>query len=349
MVLLVNKKLNLLSIFWILLVQLSISTYKNINTNNNDNNIYYQRRSRNLIAVYGFELQDFSISHGQYEIRNKKPNKSPAIIRDDANATIIVIDNSHQESHYSPHCDRISQQNYLNQTLDCIDYALCKSIQSEPSERVRLLTCGINMDGSIKICCPTTSMLEAKHIELEESVEMSLGASPRPAANQRKPPIYRSLPTNEQSNRKVYSNFPEHCGTRALGVIVANRRADDESTRIIGGDIATPKAWPWFALIFIQRKPNGRRNAECGGTLISERYVLTAAHCILDQGSTNPMAANKVTVRLGEDDLRNKTGEELELAVAKIIGHPDFESKTFKNDIALLELKRKVSKGCGRL
>lgn len=47
-----------------------------------------------------------------------------------------------------------------------------------------------------------------------------------------------------------------------------------DQERIVGGQNADPNEWPWVAVIF----NNGRQL--CGGSLIDESHILTAAHCV---------------------------------------------------------------------
>jgi len=49
--------------------------------------------------------------------------------------------------------------------------------------------------------------------------------------------------------------------------------------RIVGGLEAEPHSWPWHAKIKQQRS-SGRYSFICGGSLISARFVVTAAHCV---------------------------------------------------------------------
>lgn len=52
-------------------------------------------------------------------------------------------------------------------------------------------------------------------------------------------------------------------------------------TRIVGGATATPKSWPWQAMLMYQRE-NGEWRQFCGGSLVLHEWVLTAAHCVVD-------------------------------------------------------------------
>ncbi|KAF5274820.1 hypothetical protein FQR65_LT00403 [Abscondita terminalis] len=106
------------------------------------------------------------------------------------------------------------------------------------------------------------------------------------------------------------------------------------SKRIIGGDEAKFAQFPWQAHLKIA-------TYQCGGVLVSLRYVATAAHCV----ALAPLKL--ITVYLGELDTQN-TGKVLETApserheVAKKLLHPNFKFRATQPDrfdLALLQLK----------
>merc|ERR1711936_479276 len=95
--------------------------------------------------------------------------------------------------------------------------------------------------------------------------------------------------------------------------------------KIVGGFEATPNQWPWQVALFID-------NAWfCGGALISENYVLTAAHCA--DGATY------FDIMAGAHNVR-ESSEPNRAEVTSYNGwtHPLWNSNDLSGDLALVEL-----------
>ncbi|XP_068280847.1 kallikrein-14-like [Nyctibius grandis] len=104
-------------------------------------------------------------------------------------------------------------------------------------------------------------------------------------------------------------------------------RVTPEEDRIIGGYPCVPSSQPWQVYVYGPLR--------CGGVLLRDRWVLTAAHC----------NRRGLRLRLGENDLGRPEGPEQERLVARAIPHPAFDPATLDNDLLLLKLDRPAPLG----
>ncbi|XP_071055284.1 serine protease snake-like [Onthophagus taurus] len=107
---------------------------------------------------------------------------------------------------------------------------------------------------------------------------------------------------------------------------------------IVGGTDANPTEFPHMAALGYGDSPNIQW--ECGGSLISEKFVLTAAHCLISRQS-GPLKH----VRLGDVNLGGTINNDRfaqQFLVEKVFEYPDYVPFSQYHDIALIELNKFV-------
>jgi secreted trypsin-like serine protease len=110
--------------------------------------------------------------------------------------------------------------------------------------------------------------------------------------------------------------------------------AQADAPDIIGGREAQPGAWPWQVALVNRFQPNTFLGQFCGGTLIGEDWVLTAAHCV--EGAETSMIDILVGAhRLSDSGVR--------ITAAQIIPYPDYDPMQLGNDLALIRLSTPVT------
>ncbi|TOF86826.1 peptidase S1, partial [Vibrio parahaemolyticus] len=103
--------------------------------------------------------------------------------------------------------------------------------------------------------------------------------------------------------------------------------------KIVGGTDAEPGEFP-YQLSF-QETFLGFSFHFCGASIYSEKWAITAGHCVYGDNYNNPSGLQVVA---GELDLSRNDGTEQYSSVSRIILHDGFDYDLLTNDIALLEL-----------
>ncbi|XP_018569134.1 melanization protease 1-like [Anoplophora glabripennis] len=188
-------------------------------------------------------------------------------------------------------------------------------LPSHLKEKLREYVCGYS-GRKVKICCS------------DEPVSLML--SSRKVTDQ-------PVKADSVENHKNIGLLPEECGY--IGI----------PDKISYGENAGLGEYPWMALL--SYKTESGPSFQCGGTVINDKYILTAAHCITE------LQTPIIGVRVGDYDTSTKVDCEKQddgttkcvdepvqdLFIEKIIPHPNFtkeyENENGFNDIGLLRVK----------
>nr|CAD7590227.1 unnamed protein product [Timema genevievae] len=237
-----------------------------------------------------------------------------------------------------------------------IDGEACRTSLGEPGICKLIDGCAIALEGFFAGKMPTICSYDKK-----TPVVCCIGES-QPTTTTRRTTIRTTVTTRRPSVRPT-SRPPNFVGTKARRMCQKYSAAvwrvetaptlaldEDEEFRdrynvsecvrdskdlIYGGEKSLPKEFPHMAAIGFGEE--GSISWMCGGSLISERYVLTAAHCM---ASREKGLAR--WVRLGDLNLAETTDDARpqEFSVVDRLRHPGFKTPSHYNDIALLKLNR---------
>lgn len=133
--------------------------------------------------------------------------------------------------------------------------------------------------------------------------------------------------TEDYVDQPIDYNDKNLCGVRPLW----------KSGRIVGGKNAKFGSWPWQVLVRESTWLGLFTKNKCGGVLITNRFVTTAAHC-------QPGFLASLVAVFGENDISGDSEAKKPVSrnVRKVIVHRQYDPATFENDLALLELETPI-------
>ncbi|VEN60176.1 unnamed protein product [Callosobruchus maculatus] len=183
---------------------------------------------------------------------------------------------------------------------------------SEARSYLQRSVCGYNRD-TPRVCCPEAT---------SKNFEDGGGGSPNR-------PKDKTIPTPTPTSKKETLQelpSPPTCGFSNV-----------TTARVVGGVPAELGQFPWMVALGY-RNPSVPKSPKwlCGGTMITDIHVLTAAHCVYKR-------TDLYLARVGELDLYEQNDgafpEDIPIAQAKM--HENYSKVSFTNDIAILTLARR--------
>ncbi|XP_037126460.1 transmembrane protease serine 2 [Syngnathus acus] len=118
-------------------------------------------------------------------------------------------------------------------------------------------------------------------------------------------------------------------GSVRLHCVDCGESSASPNSRIVGGREAKVGAWPWQVSLQVSRQGH-----VCGGSIISQHWILSAAHCFQRSQFSKPSMWTVHAGKIKLSEMKFTFGNRVD----KIISHEKFDSDTNDNDVALLKL-----------
>ncbi|OWR52286.1 hypothetical protein KGM_211237 [Danaus plexippus plexippus] len=243
--------------------------------------------------------------------------------------TIVIIATVYSDIIEAPnqYCKTKFTNGTCVKVTDC-PYALTL-IYKHDYDTLSNLTCGFNKHQP-QVCCP------------QQDFPILYDTKEEPATNRPKPMNLKPVATTTFSPHIETKNDSSNVlPNKTICGKVKNKGVSD---RIVGGSVVEVDEHPWLARI--QHKFDDNTIFGCSAALITNLYLLTAAHCVQNHKII------PFSVRLGEwntktdIDCRNNicNNSTVDININKIIVHPKYDGKLGHNsDIALIRLRDPVN------
>ncbi|KAL0809013.1 hypothetical protein ABMA28_012661, partial [Loxostege sticticalis] len=230
-------------------------------------------------------------------------------------------------------------ETYTKTIGKCTPADACTTARNDYQQNgIRPTFCTYSAFGTTLVCCRDGS-----------SILNAAGSRPQP-------PAWNSDPNRQSDNRRVSERKCDEYSREVVErvdfipllpdpetISLTSAKCDYIGVQlIVGGEKASQGEFPHMAAIGWANFDGGY-DFKCGGSLISNNFVLTAGHCTRDPAALNPEPS---VVRLGDQNIDPAVldgADPIEVPIKQIHKHPEYKPPSKYNDIALLELVSEVS------
>lgn len=164
--------------------------------------------------------------------------------------------------------------------------------------------------------------------------------TPKPAKLTSLPPSNAASPTQSLTPPPPPPSSSDRATKEYIDSVCGQENAEGQSTslNVLGEPIAKYR-FPWIVAVY--KKTPSNDEFRCGGSLISARTVITAAHCFYE--GRQAMKPEDVMLSMGKHNLSDPT-DAVNMDVESLILHPDFKSNfsTMDGDLAIVITKESV-------
>ncbi|XP_063149020.1 transmembrane protease serine 12-like [Candoia aspera] len=144
-------------------------------------------------------------------------------------------------------------------------------------------------------------------------------------------PTLLVLLSQTSSDNRSARNVTNECGTRPVVGL------SQLGSRIVGGRESVQGAWPWQVSLQVYQRGAGFLHL-CGGSLINNNTVLTAAHC-----TAKKQAPEMWRAVIGLHHLFQHGYYTVKRRVKAIKNHYYYDSEGFEHDISLFQLSKPIT------
>ncbi|XP_049299573.1 brachyurin-like [Anopheles funestus] len=111
------------------------------------------------------------------------------------------------------------------------------------------------------------------------------------------------------------------------------------SHRIVNGQEATPGQFP-YQIALLSNFPTG--TGLCGGSVLTNNYILTAAHCVIS-GATTLALGGTAIIGAHNRNVVEPTQQRIDFTTAGIVAHPGYTPTNIRNDVAVVRLNSPIT------